>query len=289
LTEGVRATVTQRHRSALGGWEMVTAAPAPVLRGLVGSYTGYVEDSPVPRRRVEVPSQHATLILSLGPTIDVAYPHRDGGPARHTCFVASLHDTWAQTAFTGHQEGVEVRLSPLALRMLLGLPMHEIANRVVALDDLLGREADLLVERLAGLRTWEERFRTIDAALAARLREASEPAPSIAWAWRRLRASAGAVPVRSLAAEIGCSPRHLVAGFRDHVGLPPKRVARILRFGRVLSLLEQRGGHGLGDIAAACGYADQPHLNRDFRAFTGSSPREFLARRMPGGGGIAAD
>jgi AraC-like DNA-binding protein len=284
----MRATVTQRHASELGSWEMVRAAPAPALAGLVSRYCGYVEDSPDVRRRVEVPSADATLILSLGPTIDVSYPHLGHAERRLTCFVAPLHDTWAQTAFRGRQEGVEVNLSPLALRMLLGLPMHEIANRVVQLDDLLGREADLLVERLADTPSWEGRFALLDAALTARLREAIAPAPSIAWAWRRLRASAGAVTVTALADELGCSRRHLVAGFRDHVGLPPKRVARILRFGRVLSLLERRGGRGLGDIAAACGYADQPHLNRDFRAFAGASPGDWLARRLPDGAGTAA-
>jgi AraC-like DNA-binding protein len=284
----VRATVAQRHSSGLGSWEMVRAAPSPALRGLVSGYCGYVEDSPSVRRRVEVPSADATLILSLGPAIDVGYPQLGTREDRHTCFVAHLHDTWAQTAFAGRQEGVEVNLSPLALRMLLGLPMHEIANRVVDLDALLGREADLLVERLAGLATWEERFTLLDAVLTARLRDAIAPAPSIAWAWRRLRVTAGGVTVAALADEIGCSRRHLVAGFREHVGLPPKRVARVLRFRRVLSLLDRDEGRSLGDIAAACGYADQPHLNRDFRAFAGASPGAWLARRLPDGAGTAA-
>jgi AraC-like DNA-binding protein len=237
---------------------------------------------------VEVPSSQTTVVLSLGPTIHVGYPQRGAGPARHTCFVAPMHDTWAQTAFTGRQEGLEVNLAPFALHMLLGVPLHEISNRVVELADLLGREADELVERLAGLPGWEERFSLLDAVLGARLREARPPSPSIAWSLRRLRATAGAVSVSELAAELGCSRRHLVAGFREEVGLPPKRVARILRFERVLSRLDREGGLRLGDIAADCGYYDQPHLNRDFRDFTGASPGEWLARRMPDGAGTAA-
>jgi AraC-like DNA-binding protein len=267
---------------------MVSGAPAAPLRGLVSRYCGYVEDAPAPRRRVELPSRSVTLILSLGPRIDVAYPDARVTHDGLSCFLASMHDTWAQTSFTGRQEGIEVNMSPLALHMLLGIPMHELANRVVPLEDLLGREAGLLVERLAGLRDWEERFTVLDGALAARLREAAPPAPSIAWAWQRLRASAGAVAVGTLADELGCSTRHLVSGFREHVGLPPKRVARILRFERVVGLLERDGGPGLGDIAASCGYADQPHLNRDFRAFAGASPVDWLSRRMPGGAGTAA-
>ena len=268
---------------------MVNADPAPALRGLVSRYCGYVEDAPLPRRRVEVPSSQTTIILSLGPTIDVAYPQRGAAPLRLGCFVAPLHDTWAQTSFTGRQEGIEVNVSPLALHMLLRVPMHEITNGVVDLEDLLGREAGLLVERLAGLPRWEPRFALLDEVLSARLSEARVVlSPSIAWAHGRLRAAAGAVPVAALAQELGCSRRHLVAGFREQVGMPPKRLARILRFERVVSLLDRSGGEGFGDIAAACGYYDQPHLNRDFRQFAGASPGEWLARRMPGGAGTAA-
>ena len=57
--------------------------------------------------------------------------------------------------------------------------------------------------------------------------------------------------------------------------------------GRVLSLLEREGGGRLGEIAAACGYFDQPHLNRDFRAFAGASPGDWLGRRLPDGAGTA--
>ena len=284
----MREGVTHRHSSALGSWEFVSAAPGPQVRGLVTRYCGYVEDSPGVRRRVEVPSSGTTLILSLGPTIDVGYPDLGAGARRHGCFVAALHDTWAQTSFSGRQEGVEVNLAPLALHMLLGVPLHEIANRTVSLADLLGREADELVERLAGLPSWDARFALLDATLHARLRDARTPSPSIAWALRRLQASGGGLGVAELAGELGCSRRHLVAGFREQVGLPPKRLARILRFERVLSRLEREGGARLGDIAADCGYYDQPHLNRDFRQFTGSSPGEWLARRMPDGAGTAA-
>ena len=41
---------------------MVTASPAPALRGIVSRYCGYVEDAPLPRRRVEVPSRDVTNI-----------------------------------------------------------------------------------------------------------------------------------------------------------------------------------------------------------------------------------
>ena len=52
----------------------------------------------------------------------------------------------------------------------------------------------------------------------------------------------------------------------------PKAVARVLRFERALRLL--REGRALADVAYDCGFADQPHLNREFRALGGSTPGE---------------
>ena len=88
-----------------------------------------------------------------------------------------------------------------------------------------------------------------------------------------------------LAAELGWSRRHLAARFRDEVGVSPKALARLLRFERALELL---GTRTLADIAYECGYYDQAHFNRDFRAFAGATPGELLARRLPDGGGVTA-
>jgi len=70
--------------------------------------------------------------------------------------------------------------------------------------------------------------------------------------------------------------------------MPPKRVARILRFDRACSLLEGAASPSLAAIAYECGYSDQPHFTREFRALAGITPSELLAQRLPGAGGVAA-
>jgi AraC-like DNA-binding protein len=79
-----------------------------------------------------------------------------------------------------------------------------------------------------------------------------------------------------------------VTRFRDGVGLPPKAVARVRRFERVTRTLGARSGHAIAEIAYECGYADQAHLNRDFRAFAGTTPTFYAARLLPDGAGVAA-
>ena len=236
------------------------------------SYCGFLERSPEPVRRSEVPWAGVVLIVNFGAPYTVA------GEAFGS-FTAGLADAPVTTEHKGAHYGVEINLEPLGARRLFGLPMSELANRVVDLDAVLPG-APLLVERLHDAPDWASRFSILDAVIHARL-AAVAPAPAeMRWAWRRLRASDGRASIATLAAEVGWSRRHFGATFRDQLGLPPKTVARILRFERVVRLLEHDDGGCLAEIAYDCGFADQPHLNRDFRELAGTTPGAYLAAKV---------
>ncbi|QBI21048.1 AraC family transcriptional regulator [Egibacter rhizosphaerae] len=83
------------------------------------------------------------------------------------------------------------------------------------------------------------------------------------------------MPVGELAAELGWSGRHLTRRFRQHVGLPPKRFARLVRFRRALALLEQADGPSPAEVALLAGYYDQAHLANEVRAMGGRTPAEI--------------
>jgi AraC-like DNA-binding protein len=268
---------------------MASAEPAGSLAGSVRRYCGYVERSAAPMRRTQVASPQVTLIISLGPAIAVTMDPADPASRaqRRTSFVAGLSDVPALTEYVGDQHGIQVDLTPLAARRLLGVPMSEVANRVVDLEDLIGRDGGELVERLVEAPGWEARFALLDQVLGARLAGAAAPPAEVAGAWARLAGTHGRVPVSALAQDAGWSRRHLVRRFREHVGVPPKVLARVLRFERVVELLQRDDGTRFAEIAYSCGYADQAHLNRDFRAFAGDTPSGYLARRLPDGGGVS--
>jgi AraC-like DNA-binding protein len=66
--------------------------------------------------------------------------------------------------------------------------------------------------------------------------------------------------------------------FKKQIGLPPKAVARILRFHGIVRRLNRECVTSWADAAAASGYSDQSHLIRDFRRFMGESPGQYLRR-----------
>jgi AraC-like DNA-binding protein len=276
-----------RHDSEEHSFEMATRDSASHLRTHVRNYTGYVERTAAPLRRREVPSVDVTLIISPDSKLvlpDVRDPSRP--PARHVSFVAALHDRYALVEHGGFQHGIEVRLTPFGAHALFGVPMHELTNRVVELDDLFGQRAYELVARLWDEPTWDARFELLDGLIGARIADARPGSKGVAWAWRRLRETRGLVAVGGLADELGWSHRRLIARFREQVGLPPKTVGRLCRFEHVSRALMSASDPRLVEVALEGGYYDQAHLNRDFREFAGTTPSEFLAARLPEGGGV---
>lgn len=255
---------------------MAAAAPHPAVAGYVRRYVEWEETSPGPVVRRESAATDIPLILNLGGPFAVRPAAGEGGGARHAgSFVAGVHDRAVDTEHPGVARGVQVDLSPLGARMLLGLPMSELAGRTVDLEDVLGAEARRLAEELAGASPGAARLAAVDRFVVRRLERADRPAPDVEWAWRRLVASRGRAQARSLAQEIGCSRRHLAARFRDAVGVGPKLTGRILRFEAVQEALRAAPSAGLGAVAAACGYYDQAHLHRDVRAFAGMTPAQL--------------
>ena len=274
-----------RHESEADRWEMVFGGPDPRLDGYVLSYCAYDERTGSFVRRRELPSDRVVAIVNLGEPIRVLAD--SGWESQPEGFISGLWDTYALTETTGAQRGVQIDLSAVGAHLLLRLPMHELAGRVVTLEALFGRAGLLLHEALATAGGWAARFELLDAFFLERLDDALSPVPSVTRALGRLRASGGRVRVDALAAEVGCSPRHLAAGFREQVGVSPKLLGRILRFQRAVAL--SGTGPGWAEIALRCGYYDQAHLIRDFNQFAGSSPGEFARRRLPDGGGVVGD
>ena len=258
--------------------ELASRAPHPALRRHIRTLNGWHERADGPVVRDELPGGRVVLVVSFGPRMDI-----DG--QRFTSFAAGLHDAPAHTAHDGFGHGIQAYLTPLGARRFFGMPMGELANRVVELEDLIGRQAGELAERLAGAGDWAARLDLFERAIASRVLAASPVATELEWAWGRLLDSGGAVPVGELAEELGWSRRHFAARMRDELGMPPKAIARILRFERAVERL--RAGEDLAALALEAGYYDQAHFNRDFRAFAGTTPTAYRASdpirpRQPG-------
>jgi AraC-like DNA-binding protein len=279
----------ERGRLGTGCWQMVTRAAASELTSAVGRYSGYREDAGQPVRRREVAVAWVVLIIGLGEPLRITGQLDAGvGGQVVTSFVAGPGELPVLTEHAGTQHGIEIAMDPTAAFSLLGLPMSEVANRVVALDDLWGRRAVELNERLAGAPSWELRFDLLDQILTKSLGDGPQPDPHVVGAWRELQRVDGDIAIGDIQRATGWSRRRLADRFRAHVGLTPKVAARVLRFQRATELLVRPGPRSQASIALGCGYYDQAHLNREFRQMAGCTPSQYLAARFSDAPGTTA-
>ena len=164
---------------------------------------------------------------------------------------------------------------PGAASLLLATPAHHFAETHCALEDLWGAAAaEEARERIGAAPTLAARIDVFEDILAARLPRVRGLHPAIAHALPQLHA---ARDVGRIVDGTGYSHRHFDRLFAAAIGLRPKLYLRVARFARVLERLKREPGAAWADVAAGAGYADQPHFNREFLAFSGFSPSRYRA------------
>ena len=263
-------------------FEMVRRAPSARLGGLVTGLTGYRETSPGHFRQVEAASLTIPLVISFGEPFSIGLGRLPGGNDRFGNFTAGLFAGPVTIDSFGASNCLQINFTPLGARRFFGMPMSELTDRMVALDDALGAGGMALRERLANEPDWNRRFDLAEAFAAKRLAAAAAPSGEVEWAFGRIAATGGRARIESIAKAVGWSRKHLGRRFAEDVGLGPKAIARIVRFNRALAVSRSGDNGGWAGIAADCGYSDQAHLVREFREFSGASPGVFSVAELAG-------
>lgn len=259
---------------------LIRYRPAPPLDRFVECF--WWSHRSVPQLHCEhmLPGGSAQLVFALHETPIVCRP----GP------VSTDAVSWSRGVLHGPQwnyfisgpkprgASVGVSFRPGAAGATLGVPIAELADRHITLDDLWGNRGRALHERLSAADDPRAMFRILEEDLKVRLNRPLLIHPAIALA---LAPQPGVWPsarVSDIQRASGYSPKHFIALFRAAVGLTPKHYYRVMRFKAVLNRLARGKAANLADLAAAAGYSDQSHLTREFRDFAGITPRQYRPR-----------
>ena len=268
---------------------MALRDPHPSLRPYVRRYAGWFEHMAAPLCRRELPTDEVPVIVSFGAPIRIYDAGDSDRFSVRESFATGAYDTYVRVASSGPSGGVQVNFSILGARLFLDQPLDALRNQSVPLEDVLGSLAARLTAMLQDAPDWDARFGILDREIARRLRSTRVlPAPQVCWTWRRIVETQGRIDIGRIVEEVGWSQRHLITRFRSDIGLSPKTMARVMRFGRAAQLLRLAARPDLSTVALDCGYYDQSHFTREFRAFAGVTPGELIASVLPDGGGIVA-
>ena len=181
----------------------------------------------------------------------------------------------------GWQHVIGASLRATGVEPLLGIPAAVIGESVALLDDVIGRQAAEIEDRVLSGGPHGALRRLIDVLLERR--RGAETADALTQrAVTLVEHAAGRRRIDALADDLNVSARRLERRFLDHVGLTPKLFSRLVRFDRAVRDLAARGRMPWSQFALAHGYTDQAHFINEFREFAGVTPAEFEAetRRM---------
>jgi AraC-like DNA-binding protein len=192
--------------------------------------------------------------------------------------VAGPDVTVAVSSVTRDDTVVGVRFRAGAARTWLGLPMSEIVDSRLALDNFWGARAREIARMIGDAPTMAAQMKTLETALCRMAPDVAPPASDLGFVFNALKTESGGRGMTVILDRLDVSPRTLRRRCEEAFGYGPKTLDRILRFQRFLDLARQARDPRLAALAFEAGYADQAHLTREVRRLSGFSPAALLVQ-----------
>lgn len=174
---------------------------------------------------------------------------------------------------------IGIRFKPGGAYPFFGFPISELSEWVTELDLIWGRLIYDIRDQLLEIDSPEGKIQRFEAFLLEQVQRSLEPNRAITYAIHQLQHSPQFLAIRDLASQIGITQKHLITQFEKIVGLRPKSFARVVKFHKVLKLLEETKEIEWTSIAYECGYYDQAHFIKEFHTFSGINPSTYLTQR----------
>lgn len=184
----------------------------------------------------------------------------------------------AHIASDGDTEMIVAVFYPHTIGMFIDTPPSAFYNQEISGYDIGNKQLNLLADRIFDCADSETAVSLIEKRLTARI----APSLNIERIGTSLTAllRSPSISIENLAGIACLGKKQYGRLFRECVGMNPKEYGRIARFQRALRML-QLGSRDYADIAYSNGYSDQSHFIRDFRQFSGMTPKQLTANQTP--------
>lgn len=158
---------------------------------------------------------------------------------------------------TGVSDMMGIKLKPSAITHLFGISMKDKADRVVVLDNKIQIDCENVDAYFNELCNRYPADHPVDKAVDI------------------MFARNGMISIAEVCQEISVGERYLQQLFQKYVGVTPKFFCRILRFSYIFRVIKEDKPKW-ADVVYEAGYYDQSHFIKNFKAFTGEDPGEYV-------------
>lgn len=160
------------------------------------------------------------------------------------------------------------------------MPIKEMINKPIALDMLFGECGRQLEADILNAKNTDERIVIIEKFLLDRISNASTIDKIVDSVVETILTANGQVTINEVSESNSITRRQLSRKFSSTIGLSPKQLSKIIRLQATLKKLLENENPKLTDIAYDNEYYDQSHFIKEFKEFTGFSPKDFYEEQL---------
>lgn len=257
-----------------------TYPPSPDLDGFVKCY--WTLDAPVenkPEKQRIVPDGCMEMIFHYGDRYR-QYTEDGNFIIQPACFVFGQITSPLDIEPSGHTGIFAVRFYPDGFTPFINSSIQVMANKAVPLQELFGADGLSLEQSVLDESTAEGRIQCIESFLLEILTSAENIDRIAKSSVEFILKLNGKLSVDELAAELNINRRQLERKFAATIGLSPKQLSKVIRLQSVLKMMAAKEFTSLASVAYEGDYYDQAHFIKDFKEFTGLSPKQFYAHNL---------
>lgn len=231
-------------------------------------HDGYPRSQIMPDGIVEIVFHYETPLYTYQDDIKFLQPQS---------FAISMMRKYVEIESSGKSGFISVRFFPWGAHHFFDKPVREFLDQTIDATILWGDHSKEIITTLKACSTLEERFKATESFLNERLLEHKKES-SIEDVIKRIRQAKGQLGIEEICEETGLSKKQLERKFLSTAGTTPKIFSRICRFLNLCQHLETYKGKTFAELTHDCGYFDQSHFIKEFKEFSGYTPKEFFKK-----------
>lgn len=232
-----------------------------------------------PEKQTIVPDGCMEMIFHYG-NLYKQYLDNGNSMIQPRCFVIGQLTRPLEIEPTGETGIFSVRFHPEGFLPFITTPIKEMENTAVPLEKLFGKDGQEIGQQILNANSTSERIKLIEKFLLDRLTDISIIDRIIKSTVETIMTANGQIPVDELSKQINLNRRQLLRKFSSAIGLSPKQLSRTIRLQAALKMLLNDQFSNLVELAYENEYYDQAHFIKDFKEFTGSTPKEFYGNHL---------
>jgi AraC-like DNA-binding protein len=170
----------------------------------------------------------------------------------------------------------QVLFQPGAFYRITGVAMHELANMYLDAEDIFGSCVREVNEELFSATSYPQMIQIVETFLSTLVRKANRREHPIDITGRTMFQQNEQYSLDGFLKASCLGHRQFDRMFKERVGIPPKQFLQIIRFDRAFRMKNRHPDKDWLSIAIHCGYHDYQHLVKDYKEFTGFTPKQFF-------------